>query len=69
MSTFIIGFITGVFFGAILMCLANVEIEIDETPEEERCPFCGGQLSEVRTFGDLKVRHCYSCHFDYEVDE
>lgn len=38
----------------------------DEGP---RCNFCGGKLSEVRTFGDKKVRHCFGCHFDYEVDE
>ena len=31
-----------------------------------RCKFCGGKLSEIRTFGDLKVRHCYGCHFDYD---
>lgn len=40
-----------------------------EEPQEQRCKFCGGKLSDVRTFGDKKVRHCYSCHFDYEVEE
>lgn len=33
---------------------------------ETRCKFCGGKLSEIRTFGKLKVRHCYGCMFDYD---
>ena len=31
-----------------------------------RCPDCGGPLSEVRTNGTKRWRHCYSCHFEYE---
>lgn len=30
-----------------------------------RCPHCGGRLSEVRG----RVRHCYSCHFEFETME
>ena len=41
---------------------------------EPRCEFCGGKLSGVRGIrksdGTVsRYRHCYSCHFDYEVAE
>ena len=36
---------------------------------EDRCPSCGGLLSEPRQFGEKKWRHCYSCHFEYEVKD
>ena len=29
------------------------------------CPFCGGNLSEIRTDGTKRWRHCYSCHFEF----
>ena len=32
--------------------------------EKIPCPSCGGTLSEIRANGK---RHCYSCHFEYEV--
>lgn len=32
------------------------------------CPDCGGILSTVRKHGDKKVRHCYACHFEFEVE-
>lgn len=35
----------------------------DEIKKE--CPFCGGRLSEIRTDGKDKWRHCYSCHFEF----
>ena len=33
------------------------------------CPSCGGTLSEVRESKGKKYRHCYSCHFEFEVKE
>lgn len=33
------------------------------------CPSCGGILSEIRTNGERPYRHCYSCHFEYEVND
>lgn len=33
------------------------------------CPMCGGALSEVRESGGKRYRHCYSCHFEFEVKE
>ena len=30
------------------------------------CPLCGGTLSEIRTDGKRKWRHCYSCHMEQE---
>lgn len=33
------------------------------------CPLCGGTLSEIRTDGKKKWRHCYSCHMEQEVQD
>ena len=34
------------------------------------CPHCGGILSEIRVHKGKKLRHCYSCNFDfYEESE
>lgn len=33
------------------------------------CPDCGGTLSEIRLNGEKPYRHCYSCHFEYEVND
>lgn len=33
------------------------------------CPLCGGTLSEIRTDGTKRWRHCYSCHMEQEVKE
>lgn len=33
-----------------------------------RCPYCGGELSEIRTNGPKPVRHCFACNFDFPVD-
>ena len=30
------------------------------------CPLCGGTLSEIRTDGTKRWRHCYSCHMEQE---
>lgn len=30
------------------------------------CPYCRKELSEIRTNGRDRWRHCYSCHFDFE---
>lgn len=29
------------------------------------CPICGGILSEIRSDGKDRWRHCYSCHFEF----
>ncbi len=31
------------------------------------CKRCGGALSEIREHNGKKYRHCYSCHFEFEV--
>lgn len=36
-------------------------------PERVRCPYCGGLLSEIRRQGKRKLRHCGSCHMEFEV--
>ena len=33
---------------------------------EEKCR-CGGTLSEIREHNGKKYRHCYSCHFEFEI--
>lgn len=35
------------------------------------CPRCGpaGHLSDIRTNGPEPVRHCFSCNFDFPIDE
>ena len=33
------------------------------------CPFCHGRLSETRIQNGRRLRHCYSCHFEYEEEE
>lgn len=32
-----------------------------------RCPICGGRLSEIRTQGGRRWRHCFSCHLEQEI--
>lgn len=32
------------------------------------CPKCGGILSEPRTDGQRRWRHCYACHFEFEEE-
>ena len=34
-----------------------------------QCPFCGGTLSEIREQGGKRLRHCYACHFEFEVKD
>lgn len=31
------------------------------------CPNCGGPLSTIREYNGKKYRHCYACHFEFEV--
>lgn len=31
------------------------------------CSHCGGALSEIREHKGKKYRHCFSCHFEFEV--
>ena len=33
------------------------------------CPYCAGFLSEVREHKGRKYRHCYSCHFEFFLNE
>ena len=33
------------------------------------CPFCFGKLSETRIQNGRRLRHCYSCHFEFEEEE
>lgn len=35
--------------------------------EPIRCPDCGGILSTIREHEGKKIRHCYACHFEFEV--
>lgn len=35
---------------------------------EPRCR-CGGRLSTIRMHNRRKYRHCYSCHFDFYLEE
>ena len=37
----------------------------EEKKRYQRCPFCGGRLSEIRG----SIRHCFSCHFEFQVPE
>ena len=37
--------------------------------EEKRCPYCGGLLSGFRRSNGHFIRHCYSCHFDFQIDK
>ena len=32
------------------------------------CPSCGGDLSETRIQNGRRLRHCYSCHFEFEEE-
>lgn len=36
--------------------------------EKIPCPHCGGILSEIRHNADKSYRHCYQCHFEWEVN-
>ena len=40
--------------------------EGQQQPTVQRCRFCGGRLSEIRTHNGLRYRHCFSCHFEFE---
>lgn len=31
------------------------------------CPFCGGILSEVREYKGKQYRHCFGCHFEFDI--
>lgn len=32
------------------------------------CRFCGGRLSTLRDYNGRRLRHCYSCHFEFEEE-
>lgn len=34
-----------------------------------KCMHCGGTLSEIRMHNGRRLRHCYSCHFEFYLDE
>ena len=78
MIKFIVGLLVGGFVGTMWMAMACIVDDIDEfdeflesqEPEEERCPFCGGHLSEVRIDDNGKeYRYCFGCFHEYEVNE
>ena len=52
-------------------CLWLEEEPDDDEPcafwREIHCPDCGGILSTVREHDGKKIRHCYACHFEFEV--
>lgn len=33
------------------------------------CRRCGGKLSTLRIQNGRRLRHCFSCHFDFEEDD
>ena len=33
------------------------------------CPYCHGVLSSTRIQNGRRLRHCYSCHFEFEEEE
>ena len=33
------------------------------------CPHCGGRLSEPRLQNGKRWLHCFSCHFEYELED
>lgn len=33
------------------------------------CPYCRGTLSDVRKGGNNIWRHCFSCNFDFVIEE
>lgn len=33
------------------------------------CPFCAGDLSEPRQHNGRKLRHCFSCHFEFYLEK
>ena len=78
MIKFIVGMLVGGFFGMAYMCLSCIVDDFDEfdeftqEPEQEeelRCSFCGGKLSGIWKDDDGRpYRHCFGCHFDYDVD-
>ena len=41
----------------------------DTAEKIESCPFCGGNMSEIREHNGKRYRHCYACHFEWEVTE
>lgn len=32
------------------------------------CPFCHGNLSDVRHQNGRRLQHCYSCHFEFYLE-
>lgn len=39
----------------------------DNIQSDNRCPYCGGLLSEIRIQNNKPHRHCYGCHFEFDV--
>ena len=64
-------------FGEMTTCEECLNFPICEFPEELPCilwhkipcPMCAGRLSGIRTNGSEPVRHCFSCNFDFPIDE
>lgn len=72
--TFLIGTMVGAVVGIGTMCFMVVAAEEDRQLEKarkrNRCPFCGGKLSEIRMDADgREYRYCFGCFHEYEVNE
>ena len=33
------------------------------------CPYCKRNLSDPMQHGERRYRHCYSCHFDFYLED
>ena len=41
---------------------------MEEIKIQRKCPYCGGDLSDIRTDGQKYWQHCNSCNFEFSVD-
>ena len=70
MIKMLISAMIGCMVGIGTMCFMVVAGEEDKWLQEkaDRCSFCGGKLSEIRTNTDgTKYRYCFGCFHEYEV--
>lgn len=48
-------------------CVAKTNTVICQYWTSIPCPHCGGTLSTTREYNGKKYRHCYACHFEFEI--
>lgn len=48
---------------------AECPVKRIDYPATQRCKRCGGRLSEIRTDGKTRWRHCYSCHAEFQEED